>query len=461
MPVGLAAIASNLTFEPLVSIGWDGRPTAKLATKWEWSADGKQVRFELDPAVRFHDGSRLTAALARDALALRLKDKRLHQVAISYSSVESLETDGEHGLIIRLTRPEAFFLADLTNSTLFLPEAPDAGTGPYRRSTDAGANTTDLIRLPAFDQYHRGRPATGAIELHRYDEHRAAWAALMRGDIDAVHETGPGAMDFMEQQKTVRSFPLTRPYYMNLMFNMRHQDLRKIAVRQALSHAVDRDAIIRVALDGRGAVADGPIWPQHWAYDPSPQTYGYNTAAARLLLDGAGYRERRSAPSDRAPSRFRFVCLTVENDVRFEKIALLLQKQFYDIGVDMEVQALSLNALGERVVKGDFDAVLAERSSGRSLTWTYTMFHSSTTYGGYSAADAVLDRLRRARSDEETRTAVCDLLRLLYDDPPAIFLAWPVVARAVSDTFIVPGDSGPDVMGSVWQWKPAPPAAAR
>ena len=62
---------------------------------------------------------------------------------------------------------------------------------------------------------------------------------------------------------------------------------------------------------------------------------------------------------------------------------------------------------------------------------------------------------RNARSDEETRTAIGDLLQTLYDDPPAIFVAWPVVARAVSEAFVVPDETGRDVMGSVWQWRPA------
>lgn len=457
--VGLSSIVGNLAFEPLVSIGWDGRPTAKLARAWTWSEDRKTVRFDLDPSVTFHDGTPLTSSLARDALTPRLSDSRVQQISISYNSVKSIETDGEHTLVVRLSRPEAFFLSDLTNSSLNLPADPDIGTGPYKWSEagSEGDNQSDRIRLLAFDAYHRGRPATDAIELRRYDEHRSAWAALMRGEIDAVHETSPGAMDFIERQKTVRTFPLTRPYYMNVLFSMRHPDLRKAAVRQALSHAVDREALIRLALDHRGIVADSPIWPQHWAYDAAPRKYGYNREAARLLLDGAGYAARGPAAPGRPPSRFRFVCLTIENDARFEKLALLLQKQFFEIGVDMEVQALPLRALGERIQTGDFDALLAERSSGRSLTWTYTMFHSSTTPGGYTATDEVLDRLRGARTDEETRTAVCDLLRILYDDPPAIFLAWPVVARAVSETFVVPAESGRDVMGSVWQWKPAAP----
>jgi peptide/nickel transport system substrate-binding protein len=276
----------------------------------------------------------------------------------------------------------------------------------------------------------------------------------MRGDIDAVHEVSPGAMDFVENQSTVSTFPHTRPYFIQLLFNFRHPALRKSAVRQALSHAVDREAMVKTALHGRGIVADSPVWPQHWAYVVPPKTYRLNTEAARLLLDTAGVVVKPSSEAGRMKSRFRFVCLTLENDARYEKIGILLQKQLYDIGVDMEVVALPWKELAARLAKNDFDALLLERTSGRSLAWAYYNYHSSMGLSGYHAADAVLNDLRRASSDNDTRVAVNEFLQILYDDPPALFLAWPVVARAVSNKFVVPAETGRDVMGSLWQWQP-------
>ena len=150
----------------------------------------------------------------------------------------------------------------------------------------------------------------------------------------------------------------------------------------------------------------------------------------------------------------------VAKDSTYEKIAIVLQKQLYEIGVDMEVEALSISELGNRISTGDFDAILAERTSGRSLVWTYLTFHSSKGFG-YQAADKVLDRLRLASSDGEVRAAVSDLQQVIHDDPPAIFFAWPTVARVVSSKFQVlddsgrpvPEDSGRDVIGTLRQWK--------
>jgi ABC-type transport system substrate-binding protein len=107
---------------------------------------------------------------------------------------------------------------------------------------------------------------------------------------------------------------------------------------------------------------------------------------------------------------------------------------------------------------GDFDTVLMELTSGRSLYWTYYFFHSTVMSFGYKSADAPLDAMRAAKDDNEVRAAVADFQQRLFDDPPAIFLAWPQVARVISSKFDVPPlgeNSSKDVISNLWQWKRA------
>lgn len=424
------------------------------------SPDGLEVRFHLNSHARWHDGSSFTAADARDFLSKRFRDPRAQSLSISYKSVADVKAEGDATLIVTLARREAFFLIDVANYSIHHPANHGIGTGPFRpedSSIDLGAiDNARSIRLLAAADYYRGRPGTRAVELKPYDDQRAVWAALMRGEIDAVHETSPSAMEFVEKQSTVRTFPHTRPYFIQVLFNLKHPALRHAAVRQAMSHAVGRPEIIRAALNGRGIVADGPVWPEHWAHSAAARTYAQNVEAATLLLDGAGFRRRTRTGVATAPARFSFTCLTLGGDARYEKIGLLLQKQLFDVGIDMQIVALPAKELGERIRSADFDALLMERSSGRSLTWTYLTFHSSQAPNGYKAADAVLGRMRSAATDSEIRQTVNEFQRIIYDDPPAIFLTWPVVARAVSAAFTVPDEPGRDVMGSLWQWKPAP-----
>ncbi len=83
-------------------------------------------------------------------------------------------------------------------------------------------------------------------------------------------------------------------------------------------------------------------------------------------------------------------------------------------------------------------------TSSRSLEWVYWFWRSVSANGrgfhrtGYTAADSTLDMMRDAQSDDETRMAVADLQRILYEDPPAAFLVRLEGARAVDDSFVVP-----------------------
>jgi len=156
------------------------------------------------------------------------------------------------------------------------------------------------------------------------------------------------------------------------------------------------------------------------------------------------------------PARFSFTCLVFANDARFERLAVLVQKQLADVGIDMKLLALTQLELVSRLGDGDFDAFLFEMF-GRSLSWTYDFWRShegSRVISGYRAADAVLDRMRGARSEDDVRSAVADLARILHDDPPAAFLAWQAGSRAVSTNFDVAAEDNRDILSSVWQWRP-------
>jgi hypothetical protein len=140
-------------------------------------------------------------------------------------------------------------------------------------------------------------------------------------------------------------------------------------------------------------------------------------------------------------------------------IALLLQRQLADIGVDLVLERATQKELQARASSGQFDTYLFQMTSGRSFEWIYRFWHSTPPgipvefqNSGYSGADAALDRLRESRSDEEIRSAIGDLRQRFYEDAPAAFLAWTQVTRAVDARFDVGDESSPDVFGNLWQW---------
>jgi peptide/nickel transport system substrate-binding protein len=444
---GARSVINSLISEPWFTNRPDGRQSERIATGWTWDHSATLLRLKLRRNVYFHDGTLLTPELAAEALRKSVKNASVE--ALSFSSIASVTPSGDDTLDIRLSEPNAFVLPDLSLVTVRRADHPDIGTGSFmivRRDEQHAV-------LKAFPRYYRGRPAVDEIDVTNYPTQRSAWAALMRGDVDMLHEVSRDAAEFVEAETTVRTYSFPRPYYIPLVFNVRHPVLKNPEVRKAINEALDKAALIRDGLHGRGRPADGPVWPEHWAYSAPPQPFVFNPAAARLRLDRAGL-PARPGPNGGLPIRFSFTCLAFAEDARFERLAVLVQKQLADVGIEMKLLPLNQTEMEKRLGRGDFDAFLFEMF-GRSLSYAYEFWHhheGARADTGYRAADAVLDRMRAATSDDQMRTGVADLARVLHQDPPAAFIAWQTTSRAVSTKFDVSAEPNRDILSNVWQW---------
>ncbi len=445
--IGVRGLVRGLFGEGLVVADRGGRIIPRLCERWEWLESGSVLKLHLREGVSFHDGSVLNAATT----ASLLNERFAQDPSAFTASVRRIEVLDERTLQIHLKRPEALLLEDLAD---VIVTKGSIGTGPFLLD---GAATEQGATLRRFDNYHQGRPGVERVDVKAYPSLRNAWSAMMRGEINMLYEVSREAAPFVEAESSVRTYPMLRPYVNALFFNVRHPVLSRRDVRQALNYAIDRDAIVREVMAGRGERADGPVWKYHWAYSTAQKTYDYNPDLARLKLDAAGLPKPQTAAAGQMPSRFRFTCLMFGDDPRFERMATVLQKQLYDVGVDMQVEAVPLRALVERFSSGNFDALLTESISGRSLTWLYRQWRSKPNRlpgelnSGYAAADAALDRLRETFVDADTKRAVGDLQRIFYEDPPAIFVAWPQTSRAISAKIRVPYENSMDVVGRLWR----------
>ncbi len=330
----------------------------------------------------------------------------------------------------------------------------DIGAGPFKLRS-----RTPTVKADRNDEYYAGRPGLAHIEIIPYDRQRTAWAGMMRGEVDMLQEVARESVDFFEGASDIRTVASIRPYYIPLVFNLRHPVLRRVEVRRALVEAVNRDEIVTQAMRGRGMVADDPIWPYNWAYSAAARRYAYNPAAASLRLDAAGLPIKETH-NGRMASRLHLTCLFWAEGPQFERIALLLQRQLAAVGVDLELKPLADRDLMTRVREGRFDTYLMMMASGRTFQRTYEFWHSSPAGAadyqdtGYTGADAVLDRLRVVRSDAEIRAAVADLSQRFYEDVPAVFLAWPQTTRAIDSHFYLGEPGDPDIFAEVWKWRP-------
>lgn len=446
---GVNNVVALLTEDYWLANQPDGRQSERTATDWTWDSSHTTLRLTLRNNIFFHDNTHLDAEVAAASLREGVAKGR----TLSFKDVTAVNASGPSTVDIHLARPNAFLLSDLAIVAVTKPGKTPSTTGPFQLVTRSGQDAV----LRAYPRYYRGPPSLSEIDIKTYPTQRNAWAALMRGDIDMLHEVSRDAAEFVKAESTVKSYSFERPYYIPLVFNVRHPVLRKATVRQALNEALDRAALVRGGLNGWGRPADGPIRPEYWAYSRGTP-FVFNPDAARSLLDAAGYPLR---PADRnaIPSRFSFQCLVYTGDSRFERLAVLVQKQLADVGVDMQLVPIKDVAdLVTRFSTGNFDAFIFEMAGG-SLSWVYQFWHSgnASLNDGYQSADTALDQLKGSRSDDEIRTAIADLTRVMHDDPPAAFLAWQTTMRAVSTKFDVEPELDRDIFSNAWQWRLAAP----
>ena len=444
---GAAVVVKLLTSEAWVTNRPDGRQSERIATGWSWDDAGTTLRLKLRKDVFFHDGDRLTPEIAAEVLR-----QTRQREAFSFTSIKEIVASGEDTIDIKLSERNSFLVSDLSAVMVTKPGNASIGTGPFQIVKQSAEDSV----LSAFPRYYRGRPGVSGIEVLTYPTQRKAWTALMRGDVDMLHEVSRESAEFVEKESTVKAYSFLRPYYIPLVFNVRHPVLKSIAVRRAINEAVDKAALVRDGMSGRGTPADGPIFPQHWAYSAAVEPFVFNAAVARERLDAAGFKEKATA-NGTIPARFSFTCLVFADDTRFDRMAVLVQKQLAEVGIDMKLVPLPQEELAKRLGRGDFDAFLFEMA-GRSLSWLYAFWRShpgALIASGYQSADAILDGIRGARSDDEVRAGVAQLERVMHDDPPAAFLTWQSTSRAVSTKFDVVPEENRDILANLWMWRPA------
>ena len=424
--LGVNVLVDNFVGEALLGIDWTGRVEPRLAVSWQWSPDHLRLELTIRSGVRFHDGTLADASIVASLLQKRIDLRE----ASSYADVARVEVVDSDTIVHPTEETEripARGPCRIHNQRQGLAGACD---GPV---SDCHRETPPSNWLPSTSTIKAVRRST-RLEIKPYDTLRGAWAAMMRGDIDVLQDVGRDTVEFVEAESSVQVYRFLRAYYYPLVFNVRNPILKSKEVRQALSQAVDRQTIVAKAMHGpraRGRRPDLAI--PLGAFRSAAQIHVQPGGCAAATRSRGAYREPRS------PSRgaCRAVCASRACSSRTNRRSIASPcicsssspRSAWTCRSSLSRSASSRAGSST----GNFDAFVMEMVSARSLTWTYTFWHSNGHFlhSGYDAADGPLDRLRVANSDDETRTAVAELQQVLYDDPPAIFIAWPEAARAV------------------------------
>jgi peptide/nickel transport system substrate-binding protein len=291
------AVCNNV-FDTLVRRHPDGSLHAGLATSWKRTA-ATTWQFTLRPGVRWHDGTWFTARDAKYSLDrtfdATVKAARLRP---TFRTIERTEAPDPRTLIVHTRRPDPLMPARLAFGGAMVPwayvdrvgytvfnERP-IGTGPLRV---ASWTRGDRCLLEANADYWDGRLDLERVVIRPLPDPGARVASLVRGEADVITRLPP------DHAERVASHPSTRvagALYAGLyvlLVNVWIPPLNDPLVRQALSRAIDRTAIVQTLWRGRGQVPNGPIPRGDDHHDPALPPLPYDPAGARERLRRAGY----------------------------------------------------------------------------------------------------------------------------------------------------------------------------
>jgi peptide/nickel transport system substrate-binding protein len=327
-----------------------------LADSFNESPDHTVFTFHLRSGVKFHNGKTLDSQDVKYTFESTLSPEFKSPIRGSIDKLESIETPDPLTVVFKAREPFYTFAGNLPAIGI-VPAGSDAsiadspvGTGPYRfvqYSEAAG------LRLQSNEQYWGGAPTIPRLLVESIPDNSTRQAALMSGEVDMTYNAqfDPETVRALASRRDLKVIIGGGTNIAHLGINMTLPILSNERVRQAISYAIDRDAIIHRLLRDQATRAISILPPEQWAYDPNLSPYDYDPERARRLLDEAGFPDPGPSGSG---SRFSLTLITTTNQLS-RNIAAILQDQLRRVGITLKLESLESATFFDRLGQAQFD----------------------------------------------------------------------------------------------------------
>ncbi len=282
-------------FEGLTRFASDGSIIAGLAKSWEISDDGLVYTFALNEGVKFHDGTTMDAEDVKFSLERTQGEDSQNAQKALYEGIASVDVVDATTVSITLSEPNGSFLFNLAwgDAVIVAPESIEdiktnpIGTGPF---TFTNWVQGDQITITKYPDYW-GTPAILEMATFKFiSDPTAAFAAVMAEDVDAF--PGFPAPENLPQFDADPRFTVligSTEGETILSTNNKMPPFDNVKVREALAHAIDRQAIIDGAMFGYGTPIGTHFAPHNPAYLDLTANSNYDPELSKKLLAEAGF----------------------------------------------------------------------------------------------------------------------------------------------------------------------------
>lgn len=450
---------SDRIFQRLASLRPNGSTidvsafTPDLAIAWE-RIDSLTWRFRLDPAARWHDGAKVTAADVVFSFNA-WQDTTLATGATS--ALAGVKVTAEDSNTVRLTFPRSYpeQLYDATWHVRILPRhiwaasppsnwADDTsmarlvGSGPYRMKEWVRGQSVTLVadttrpRVPAIRQLHWRFAA----------DPDGALTQLLGHEADLIEQLGsPAAVERAQADTALRLYRYPSAVYGFAAFRIGRGKPGAFAdrrVRQALTLAADRDVIAKSVFGPGAVVPAGPVSRLQWIGGDGIAHLPFDSARAVTLLQEAGWIAGKDGIRRKGSVPLTFSVLVPSTSGSRRLVAQALQSAWQGVGARAELELVDFPVFQQRLAEGKFDVYIGaylDEPSPRGLVdqWTRAGWEA-LNYGHYAnpAVDSLVSLALGTAEFSLAKARWREALDSLNADAPAVFLYAPEQVAAGS-----------------------------
>ena len=427
-----------------------------LAESWEISEDKLTYTFKIRQGVKWHDGAPFTSADIVFSYKTIMDPKvDAPQLRSYYQEIRDVEAIDDYTVKFTYARP--YFLAlEFCGGMPIVPKhifengdfntnpagRKPVGTGPFKFVKWTTGREVVLEKNP---DYWGEKPHLNRIVFRIITDSSVALQVLKRQELDVASltpiqwEKQTNSPDF---KKHFDKFSYFTPNYSYIGWNSKRPFFADKRVRTALTHLVNRELILDKVMYGLGAIVTNPFYINSPEYDKSIEPIPYDPAAARKLLEEAGWVDHdNDGIRDKDGVKFSFEFLIPGGSETGEKIATILKEELDGIGIDMTIRKTEWAVFTTRLNERNFDAVTLAWSMGIESDpyqiWSSTQAEAGSNFIGFKNAE--VDRLIETARKEFDRDKRIELYRqfseIIHEEQPYTFLFCRKATVAVNKRF--------------------------
>src|SRR5215831_19506928 len=427
---------NRMMYDNLVRFNTKMQIEPALAESWSASKDGLTWTFKLRKGVRFHDGTPFDAKAVKYFFDRVLGDEKPFKASLYTPFVQGAQVVDDATVRVTLKQPFAAFLFRLAHSAGGIP-SPAAhqkwgkdfalhpvGTGPFKFVEWVKG---DHVTMERNDGYWGGRPLLDRVVVKTVKEDAARVLMLESGGADLIVNIPTEEIPRLKKDPrfTIESSPTARALF--IVINVKKKPFDDLRVRQALNHAVNRDAIVKELFQNNAQVVPGPVSPLQNGY-ANLSGYAYDPKKAKNLLTQAG---KSSLKVKLWSPKGRFV--------KDYELAQAVQQDLAAVGVEATLSTLEwgayLTATKTPADQTDRELFLLgwSPSTGEARWGTFPLLHSSQFapkgdnrgFFASRAFDDAIDKATLATTDPARLGALREAQQIAINEAPYIFLISP------------------------------------